>query len=90
MIHTQAGGMDIEEVAHKTPEKIFTQPIDIKQGITDAQVNIMQLWGLSHHTTSHMLEPDEKWTRYPHEPGDVIYERRNVTMVCCMTASVCV
>jgi len=31
------GGMDIEEVAHNTPDAIFTQPIDIMEGITDAQ-----------------------------------------------------
>lgn len=31
------GGMDIEEVAEKDPEAIFTQPIDIKEGIQDWQ-----------------------------------------------------
>jgi len=30
------GGMDIEEVAHSTPEKILTLPIDPSAGVTDA------------------------------------------------------
>jgi len=30
------GGMDIEQVAHETPDKIFTQPIDIAKGVQDA------------------------------------------------------
>ncbi|MEM7766002.1 MAG: ADP-forming succinate--CoA ligase subunit beta [Pseudomonadota bacterium] len=30
------GGMDIEEVAHSTPEKILTLPIDPTSGVTDA------------------------------------------------------
>jgi succinyl-CoA synthetase beta subunit len=29
------GGMDIEQVAHETPEKIYTQPIDINKGVQD-------------------------------------------------------
>ena len=32
------GGMDIEEVAEKTPERIFTMPIDITAGINMEQV----------------------------------------------------
>ena len=32
------GGMDIEEVAEKTPERIFTMPIDINDGINMNQV----------------------------------------------------
>jgi len=31
-----AGGMDIEDVAAKSPERILTQPIDVGQGVTDA------------------------------------------------------
>jgi succinyl-CoA synthetase beta subunit len=31
------GGMDIEDVAHKTPEKIFTLTIDPTTGVTDAE-----------------------------------------------------
>ncbi|MEM1390881.1 MAG: ADP-forming succinate--CoA ligase subunit beta [Pseudomonadota bacterium] len=30
------GGMDIEEVAHETPEKILTLPIEPSEGVTDA------------------------------------------------------
>ena len=30
------GGMDIEQVAHDTPDKILTQPIDPATGVTDA------------------------------------------------------
>ncbi|MEP7210422.1 MAG: ADP-forming succinate--CoA ligase subunit beta, partial [Alphaproteobacteria bacterium] len=30
------GGMDIEEVAHSTPDRIFTLPIDPTTGVTDA------------------------------------------------------
>eukprot|EP00211_Chloroparvula_japonica_P006438 CAMPEP_0119152344 /NCGR_PEP_ID=MMETSP1310-20130426/47668_1 /TAXON_ID=464262 /ORGANISM="Genus nov. species nov., Strain RCC2339" /LENGTH=427 /DNA_ID=CAMNT_0007144697 /DNA_START=119 /DNA_END=1402 /DNA_ORIENTATION=+ len=32
MVGSPDGGMDIEEVAAKTPERVFTQPIDISQG----------------------------------------------------------
>ena len=32
----------IEEVAEKTPERIFTMPIDINDGISNAQVRFMQ------------------------------------------------
>ncbi|KAK8721446.1 hypothetical protein OTU49_012720, partial [Cherax quadricarinatus] len=35
MIASPDGGMDIEEVAEKTPERLLTQPIDIHEGITD-------------------------------------------------------
>jgi succinyl-CoA synthetase beta subunit len=31
------GGMDIEEVAHSTPEKIVTEFVDPLTGLTDAQ-----------------------------------------------------
>lgn len=31
--------MDIEDVAHKTPELIKTQAIDIHEGVTDAIAN---------------------------------------------------
>lgn len=33
------GGMDIEEVAHETPEKILTLPIDPTSGVTDADAS---------------------------------------------------
>ncbi|KAG7173065.1 succinate--CoA ligase [GDP-forming] subunit beta, mitochondrial-like [Homarus americanus] len=35
LIASPDGGMDIEEVAEKTPERLMTQPIDIHEGITD-------------------------------------------------------
>ena len=38
------GGMDIEEVAEKTPERIFTMPIDITAGINMDQVNKPHGW----------------------------------------------
>jgi succinyl-CoA synthetase beta subunit len=37
MMGSSAGGMDIEEVAHKTPEKICVEPIDIMKGPSKAQ-----------------------------------------------------
>ncbi|PIO66348.1 ATP-grasp domain protein [Teladorsagia circumcincta] len=37
VVASPAGGMDIEDVAKKTPELIFKEPIDIEKGITDAQ-----------------------------------------------------
>jgi succinyl-CoA synthetase beta subunit len=38
LICSSEGGMDIEEVAHSTPEKIITELIDPLVGLTDAQV----------------------------------------------------
>ncbi|KAG0718528.1 Succinate--CoA ligase [GDP-forming] subunit beta, mitochondrial [Chionoecetes opilio] len=35
LIASPDGGMDIEEVAAKTPERLLTLPIDIHQGLTD-------------------------------------------------------
>ena len=37
LICSSEGGMDIEEVAHSTPEKIITEMIDPLAGLTDAQ-----------------------------------------------------
>ena len=37
LIASSEGGMDIEEVAHSTPEKIVTEMIDPLTGITEAQ-----------------------------------------------------
>jgi succinyl-CoA synthetase beta subunit len=34
LVASPAGGMDIEEVAEKTPEKLKTVPIDIKEGLS--------------------------------------------------------
>ena len=33
------GGVDIEEVAEKTPERIKKLPVDIKTGLTDDKAN---------------------------------------------------
>ena len=37
MVASPAGGMDIESVAEKTPEKIFTEAVDIVAGLKDEQ-----------------------------------------------------
>ena len=37
LVGSPNGGMDIEEVAEKTPERIFTMPIDINDGISRDQ-----------------------------------------------------
>jgi len=37
IVASPQGGMDIEQVAHETPDKIFTQPIDINRGIQDSE-----------------------------------------------------
>jgi len=36
-----AGGMDIEDVATKSPERILTRPIEVGQGVTDADCAAM-------------------------------------------------
>ena len=36
---SQNGGVDIEEVAEKTPERIKKVPVDIKTGLTDAMAD---------------------------------------------------
>ncbi|XP_041350121.1 succinate--CoA ligase [GDP-forming] subunit beta, mitochondrial-like [Gigantopelta aegis] len=41
MVGSTQGGMDIEEVASKTPEAIFYDAIDITQGMTDTQATKM-------------------------------------------------
>ena len=35
IIASPEGGVDIEEVAEKSPEKVFKLPVDIMEGITD-------------------------------------------------------
>ena len=40
-IVSSEGGMDIEEVAHSTPEKIITEIIDPATGMTDAQAKML-------------------------------------------------
>lgn len=39
LVASPEGGIDIEEVAEKTPEKILTEKIDIFQGVTDKQAD---------------------------------------------------
>jgi succinyl-CoA synthetase beta subunit len=41
MIVSSEGGMDIEEVAHSTPEKIITEIVDPALGLTDAQAKML-------------------------------------------------
>ena len=41
MIVSSEGGMDIEEVAHSTPEKILTEIVDPATGLTDAQATML-------------------------------------------------
>jgi len=36
-VGSKNGGMEIEEVAHKDPNSIFVQPVDIAKGLTDEQ-----------------------------------------------------
>lgn len=46
MVASPQGGMDIEQVAHDTPDKIYTQPIDINKGIQDSDTKrIAELLG---------------------------------------------
>jgi len=40
-IVSSEGGMDIEEVAHSTPEKIITELVDPATGLTDAQAKML-------------------------------------------------
>jgi len=37
IVSSRQGGVDIEQVAEKTPEAIFVEPVDIMSGITDEQ-----------------------------------------------------
>jgi succinyl-CoA synthetase beta subunit len=41
MIVSSEGGMDIEEVAHSTPEKIITEIVDPATGLTEAQATML-------------------------------------------------
>ncbi|MCA6215203.1 ADP-forming succinate--CoA ligase subunit beta [Ideonella sp. B7] len=51
LIASSEGGMDIEEVAHSTPEKIVTEYIDPLVGLTDAQAaKVAQAIGMEGHT----------------------------------------
>ncbi|MCO5977569.1 ADP-forming succinate--CoA ligase subunit beta [Ideonella oryzae] len=51
LIASSEGGMDIEEVAHSTPEKIITEMIDPLAGLTDAQAaQVAKAIGMEGHT----------------------------------------
>jgi succinyl-CoA synthetase beta subunit len=51
LIASSEGGMDIEEVAHSTPEKIITEMIDPLAGLTDAQAaKVAKAIGMEGHT----------------------------------------
>jgi succinyl-CoA synthetase beta subunit len=51
LICSSEGGMDIEEVAHSTPEKIITELVDPLAGLTDAQAKkVAEAVGMSGHT----------------------------------------
>lgn len=48
IVCSQQGGMEIEEVAHNSPDKIFMQPIDIKEGIQPHQTkHVAELLGFT-------------------------------------------
>ena len=51
LIASSEGGMDIEEVAHSTPEKIITEMIDPLVGLTDEQAaKVAKAIGMEGHT----------------------------------------
>ena len=51
LIASSEGGMDIEEVAHSTPEKIITEMIDPLAGLTDEQAaKVAKAIGMEGHT----------------------------------------
>jgi len=41
MVASPKGGMDIEQVAHDTPDQIFSQPIDIDKGVQPEQTKML-------------------------------------------------
>jgi succinyl-CoA synthetase beta subunit len=55
------GGMDIEKVAHDTPERVHTIAVDFKTGATDAHgKQIAQVLGLTGHLEAECVEIVEK------------------------------
>jgi succinyl-CoA synthetase beta subunit len=57
IMYSPAGGMDIEEVAEKTPELIFKEEIDPKAGLTDFQCRKVAFnLGLSGNAFKEMLK----------------------------------
>jgi len=60
-IASSEGGMDIEEVAHSTPEKIVTEVIDPLAGLTEAQARkIANAIGLPAESTTQAVELFQK------------------------------
>jgi succinyl-CoA synthetase beta subunit len=60
-IASSEGGMDIEEVAHKTPEKIVTELIDPLTGLGQAQaLKIAKAVGLSGHSAEQAADVFQK------------------------------
>ena len=50
LVASPQGGMDIEQVAEKTPDQIYTQPIDIVKGIQESDTeNIARKLGFKGH-----------------------------------------
>jgi succinyl-CoA synthetase beta subunit len=57
LICSSEGGMDIEEVAHSTPEKIITELIDPLVGLTDAQAKqVAEAVGMEGHTVDQAVK----------------------------------
>ena len=67
LVGSPDGGMDIEEVAEKTPERIFTMPIDINDGISRDQVSFRILnrnnKGYLKYTLKSISFRPSKWQR---------------------------
>ena len=60
-IASSEGGMDIEEVAHSTPEKIVTEVVDPLTGLTEAQATkIANAIGLPAESTAQAVELFQK------------------------------
>ncbi|MDO9095762.1 MAG: ADP-forming succinate--CoA ligase subunit beta [Rubrivivax sp.] len=60
-IASSEGGMDIEEVAHRTPEKIVTEFIDPLTGLSDAQAKkIADSIGLPANSTAQAIDVFQK------------------------------
>jgi succinyl-CoA synthetase beta subunit len=73
-IASSEGGMDIEEVAHATPEKIIKVFVDPLAGLTDAQARnwprhrhpgrlAAQAWTSARSSTSATWTPTPRWWR---------------------------
>ena len=61
IIASSEGGMDIEEVAHSTPEKIITEYVDPLVGLTKAQgEKIAKAIGLSGHSVDQTVDVLQK------------------------------